>query len=81
MSNLGDNLAGHLKAYVERIENLEQQKAEIASDIRDLYKEVKSNGLSASTVRKIVAIRKKDPQKRKEEMDELDIYMLALGMA
>lgn len=81
MSNLGDNLSGHLKSFVDRIENLEAQKAEIASDIRDIYKEVKANNLNAAVVRACVRLRAQDPEKRKEFEDELDVYMHALGLA
>lgn len=81
MSNLGDNIAGHLKAFVERIERLEEQKAEISGDIRDLYKEVKASDLNVSVVRAVVRLRKQDPAKRKEFEDELDVYMHALGLA
>ena len=72
--------AGQLKAIVERIERLEEEKAEVAGQIKEVYAEAKGNGFDAKTLRKIVSLRKKDTEERQEEEALLDLYMHALGM-
>lgn len=72
--------AGELKAYIERIERLEEEKAALAGDLRDVYTEAKANGFDTKIMRKIVALRKKDHAERKEEEALLDLYLEALGM-
>lgn len=71
---------GQLKGLVERIERLEGEKAEIATDIKEIYIEAKSNGLDTKILRKVVALRKKDKHEREEEQAILDLYLEALGM-
>jgi uncharacterized protein (UPF0335 family) len=73
--------ADQLKAFIERIEKLEEEKAGIAGDIKEVYAEAKSNGFDTKALRKIVSIRKKDFAERQEEEAILDLYMQALGMA
>jgi len=70
-----------LKAFVERIERLEEEKKAIAEDIRDVYAEAKGNGFDIKALRKLIALRKKDLQERKEEEAILELYMQALGMS
>ena len=72
--------AGRLKSIIERIENLEEEKKNIAEDIRDIYLEAKSDGYDVKVLRKLVALRKKDPDKRREEDDILQLYMSTIGM-
>jgi uncharacterized protein (UPF0335 family) len=72
--------AGHLRAFIERIERLEEEKKTIADDIKDVYAEAKATGYDAKAMRKIVSIRRQDHQKRKEEEEILDLYLSALGM-
>ena len=72
--------AGQLKAVVERIERLEEEKKEVAEQIKEVYAEAKANGFDAKTLRRIVSLRKKDPEERSEEEALLDLYMSALGM-
>jgi len=72
--------AGQLKAIIERIERLEDEKAEVAGQIKEVYAEAKGNGFDAKTLRKIVSLRKKDAEERQEEEALLDLYMHALGM-
>jgi uncharacterized protein (UPF0335 family) len=69
-----------LKAFVERIERLEEEKKTISEDIRDVYAEAKGNGYDTKALRKIVALRKKDQRERQEEEAILELYMQALGM-
>jgi uncharacterized protein (UPF0335 family) len=72
--------AGHLKAFVERIERLEEEKKALADDIKDVYGEAKANGFDTRIMRKIVSIRKQDRDQRIEEETILDLYLAALGM-
>lgn len=72
--------AGQLKAIVERIERLEEEKKEVAEQIKEVYAEAKANGFDGKTLRKIVALRKKPTEEREEEEALLDLYMSALGM-
>ncbi len=72
--------ADQLKALIERIERLEEEKAGISGDIKDVYAEAKSNGFDTKVLRKIIGIRKKDHAERLEEEAILELYMQALGM-
>lgn len=73
--------ADQLKSIIERIERLEEEKAGIAADIKDVYAEVKANGFDTAVLRKIVAMRKRDHDERTEEEAILELYLQALGMA
>jgi uncharacterized protein (UPF0335 family) len=73
--------AGQLRAFVERIERLEEDKKTIAEDIKEVYAELKGTGFDTKAVRTIVRLRKKDQAERQEEETILDLYMNALGMA
>jgi len=69
-----------IKALVERIEALEDEKALLAQDIKEVYAEAKGNGFDPKIIKKIVALRKQDAQKLKEEQALIATYMDALGM-
>lgn len=69
-----------IKSIVERIEQLEDEKALIAQDIKEVYLEAKGNGFDPKIIKKIVALRKQDAQKLKEEQALIATYMDALGM-
>ena len=73
--------AEELKQFVERIERLEEEKADIAGDIKDVFAEMKGRGFDTKAVRSILRIRKKDHAERQEEEAMLELYMQALGMA
>ncbi|WP_425087813.1 DUF2312 domain-containing protein [Stappia sp.] len=70
-----------LRAFVERIERLEEEKKVIADDIKDVYAEAKGTGFDVKILRKIIALRKKQPHEREEEDAILDLYLHALNMA
>jgi uncharacterized protein (UPF0335 family) len=72
--------AVELKALIERIERLEEEKSALASDIRDVYSEAKANGFDTKILRKVVGIRKKNHAERQEEEAILELYLQALGM-
>lgn len=69
-----------LKAMIERIERLEEEKKAIADDIRDIFAEGKAHGFDVKALRKIIAMRKIDPAERQEQEAILETYMRALGM-
>jgi len=69
-----------LKAFVERIERLEEEKKATSDDIRDVYAEAKGNGYDVKALRMIVRMRKQDPNERQEQETILETYMQALGM-
>jgi uncharacterized protein (UPF0335 family) len=69
-----------LKAVIERIEHLEEEKKNIGDDIRDIYKEAGGNGYDVKALRTIVRMRKQDPNDRAEQETLLETYMHALGM-
>jgi uncharacterized protein (UPF0335 family) len=77
---IGSNSNAQLKSIVERIERLEDEKAAIGSDIKDVYAEAKGNGYDPKVLRTIVRIRKQDAEKRAEQEAVLETYMHALGM-
>ena len=71
---------GQLRALVERIERLEEEKAEVAEQIREVYAEAKAHGFDTKILRKVVGLRKKDAEEREEEDAVLATYLRALGM-
>lgn len=70
---------GQLKSIIERIERLEQEKAEVAEQIKEVFAEAKGNGFDPRVLRKVVTIRKQDRAKRQEEEAILDLYLSAIG--
>jgi len=78
----GQTVAGqHLRAFIERVERLEEEKKTIADDIKEVFAEAKGVGFDTKAIRKIIALRKKDQAERQEEEAILDMYMSAIGMA
>ena len=71
----------HLKAIVERVERLEEEKKAISDDIRDVYAESKASGFDVKALRTIVRLRKMEATEREEQEAILGTYMHALGMA
>jgi uncharacterized protein (UPF0335 family) len=70
-----------IKAFIERIERLEEEKSAIAGDIKEVYAEAKGNGFDTKVLRKIISIRKQDHAERMEQEALLELYLTALGMA
>ena len=73
--------ADELKQFIERVERLEEEKAAIAGDIKEVFAEMKGRGFDVKAIRSILRIRKKDHAERQEEEAILELYMQALGMA
>ena len=72
---------GQLRAFIERIELLEEEKKTISDDIKEVFAELKGSGFDSATVRAIIRLRKKEPHERTEEEAMIQLYMDALGMA
>jgi uncharacterized protein (UPF0335 family) len=72
--------ASQLRGIIERIERLEEEKKEVAEQIKEVYAEAKGNGFDAKIIRKVVSLRKKSAEDRSEEEAMLDLYLQALGM-
>ncbi|QEL26127.1 DUF2312 domain-containing protein [Bosea sp. F3-2] len=68
-----------LKSIVERIERLEEEKKTISDDITEVYAEAKGNGYDVKVLKKVIALRKRDLDERKEEEAILDLYLQAVG--
>ena len=80
MSELQDSARQQLRAIVERIERLEEEKAALTADLREVYAEAKGHGFDTKALRKIVQMRKKEAHERQEEEAVLATYLHALGM-
>ena len=79
---IGDNSlnGGQLRAFVERVERLSEEKKAIADDIKDVFAEAKGNGFDTKVMRKAIKIRAMDRDKWREEEEILDLYLAALGL-
>jgi uncharacterized protein (UPF0335 family) len=68
-----------LKTIIERIERLEEDKAQVAGDLKEVYLEAKGEGFDTKILRKVVRMRKQDKAKRLEEEALIDLYLSAIG--
>ena len=73
--------AGELKSFVERVERLEEEKKEIAEQIKEVMAEAKARGYDTKVLRKVLSLRKRDSDDIAEEEAVLEMYLSALGMA
>jgi len=73
--------AGQLRAIVERIERLHEERRTLDDDVRDIYAEAKGTGFDTKAIKTLVKLRRKDANERQEEEAILDLYKAALGMA
>jgi uncharacterized protein (UPF0335 family) len=85
MKKMGHNRVGsvaveQLKSIISRVEKLEDDKAGIAADIRDVLAEAKGNGFDVKAIRTILKMRRMDASEREEAETVLDTYLRALGM-
>ncbi|NQV56704.1 MAG: DUF2312 domain-containing protein [Rhodospirillales bacterium] len=80
MADVGGIAQDRLRAFVERIERLEEEKNALAADIRDVFSESKSAGFDVKIMRQIVRLRKLNGADRREQEELLDLYKLALDM-
>ncbi len=70
---------GKLKSLIERIERLEEDKAAVSADLKEVYAEAKGEGFDVKIVRKVVRLRGQDAAKRQEEEALIDLYISAIG--
>ena len=75
----GGVAAERLRSFVERIERLEEDKAGLAQDLKEVYAEAKGEGFDTKVLRKLISLRKRDPQQRREEEELLELYLSAIG--
>ena len=80
MSNFGGISGEQLRQYISRIEKLEEEKRDLADNIRDTFADAKSNGFDPKIMRQLIKIRKIDNQELEEQETILDIYKHAMGM-
>jgi len=80
MADAGGVAADQLRAYIERIEKLEEEKAALQADIKEVYDEAKANGFDTKIMRQVVRLRKMDENDRQEQEHMLDLYKRALDM-
>ena len=80
MAEIGGIASDRLRSIVERIEKLEEEKAALAADIRDVYAEAKGNGFDVKTLRQVVRLRKLDKPDRDEQEALLDLYKRVLEL-
>ena len=81
MQDVNAATAGQLKAFIERIERLEEEKRGIAEDIKEVFSEAKGQGYDVKALRKIIALRRQDADERREAEAILETYLNALGMS
>lgn len=79
-NRVGGVAVEQLKSIIVRVESLDQNKADVAADIRDVFAEAKGNGFDVKAIRQIIKIRAMDANAREEQETILDTYMNALGM-
>ena len=79
IDTLGATAQGKLKSLIERIERLEEDKAAVASDLKEVYAEAKGEGFDTKIIRKVIRLRKADTAKRQEEEALIELYITAIG--
>lgn len=78
--DVGGIAGGRLKSFIERIERLNEEKAALGEDIKEVYAEAKGVGFDTKIIRKVISLRKIDSEKRREEAELLALYQSAIGM-
>ncbi len=79
-THLGNEATGNLRSYIERVERVSEEIDALTSDRKEIYAEAKATGFDVKQMRKVVAIRKQDRDKWKNEQAVLDLYLSSLGM-
>jgi uncharacterized protein (UPF0335 family) len=80
MAEIGGETAARLRSFVDRIERLEEEKAALTADIREVYSEAKGVGFDVRTLRQVVKLRKLDQAERREQEELLDLYKRILDL-
>jgi uncharacterized protein (UPF0335 family) len=79
VDTLSATAQGKLKSFIERIERLEEDRAAVTSDLKEVYAEAKGEGFDTKILRKVVRLRKADAAKRQEEEALIELYIAAIG--
>ena len=79
LDTLGATAQSKLKSFIERIERLEEDKAAVANDLKEVYAEAKGEGFDTKIMRKVIRLRKADAAKRSEEEALIELYISAIG--
>jgi uncharacterized protein (UPF0335 family) len=80
MAQAGGVPGDQLKSLIERIERLEEEKAALAGDIREIYAQAKGNGFDTKVMRQLIRLRRMDRADRREQEELLDLYKRAIGL-
>lgn len=80
MTDAGGITAEQLRSYIERIERLEEERASLSADVREVLAEAKANGFDTKVLRQVLKLRKMDASDRAEHESLLELYLHALGM-
>ena len=80
MAKQGGIAADRLKSFIERIERLEEERAALGADVREVYSEAKGTGFDTKIMRQIIRLRKLDRAQRQEQEQLLDLYKRALEL-
>jgi uncharacterized protein (UPF0335 family) len=80
MADVGGVAADRLKAFIERIERLEEEKKALADDVKEVFSEAKGSGFDIKVMRQIIRLRKMDTADRREMDEVMAVYMRALDM-
>ncbi|WP_420402454.1 DUF2312 domain-containing protein [Nisaea sp.] len=80
MTDVGGIAADQLRSYIERIERLEEEKAALAADIKDVFDEAKGNGFDVKIMRQVLKLRKLDKDDLQEQEHLLELYKRAIGL-
>ncbi len=80
MPDVGGIAADRLRSFVERIEKLEEERAAIGADIREVFSEAKGTGFDVKTLRQVIKLRKMEPADRQEQEALLELYVRALNL-
>jgi uncharacterized protein (UPF0335 family) len=78
--DVGGVAGKRLKSFIERVERLEEEKAALSEDIKEVFAEAKGTGFDVKTIRKLIRLRKMDVEKRREEDELLELYKAAIGL-
>ncbi|MCA8906347.1 MAG: DUF2312 domain-containing protein [Rhodospirillaceae bacterium] len=81
MSDVEGIAADRLRSFIERIERLEEEKAALSADIKEVYGEAKGVGFDTKVMRQVIRLRKMEQADRREQEELLDLYKRAIGMA
>ncbi len=81
MADTGGVAADQLRAFIERIERLHEERKAIADDIKDVFAEAKGNGFDTKVMKIVIRMRQQEPHEREEQEAIVDLYLHALGMA